>query len=74
MPRVVVTAEVENLEKWKKASEHTVTSFDRWGFRGWSSPPGPGNRIAVSGEGIPTNLDAYMSVYRFTSDCGGDGV
>jgi hypothetical protein len=60
MPRVVVTAEVENLEKWEKGFRTHGDLFRQMGVSLMEFATGPGNRIAVCGD--TNNLDAYMKV------------
>ena len=60
MPRVVVTAEVENLEKWEKSFRTHGDLFRQMGVSLMEFATGPGNRVAVAGE--TTNLDDYMQV------------
>jgi hypothetical protein len=61
MPRVVITAEVENMEKWEKGFRTHGDLFRQMGVSRMEFATGPGNRIAVSGE--TNNLDAYMKIY-----------
>jgi hypothetical protein len=61
MPRVVITAEVENVEKWEKGFRTHGDLFRQMGVSRMEFATGPGNRIAVSGE--TNNLDAYMKIY-----------
>jgi hypothetical protein len=60
MPRVLVIAEVENLERWEKGFRTHGDLFRQMGVSRMEFGTGPGNRIAVAGE--PNNLDAYMKV------------
>jgi hypothetical protein len=62
MPRVVVTAEVENLEKFETGFRTHGDLFRQMGISRMEFATGPGNRIAVSGE--TNNLDAYMKIYN----------
>jgi len=62
MPRVLVTAEVENLEKWEKSFRSHGDLFRQMGVSRMEFATGPGNRIAVSGE--TNDLDAYMKIYN----------
>ena len=62
MPRVVVTAEVENLEKWEQGFRTHGDLFRQMGISRMEFATGPGNRIAVAGE--TNNLDAYMKIYN----------
>ena len=61
MPTVVVTAEVENLEKWEKGFRTHGDLFRQMGLSRMDFATGPGNRIAVAGD--TNNLDAYMKVF-----------
>jgi len=61
MPRVVITAGVERVEKWEKGFRTNGDLFRQMGVSRMEFATGPGNRIAVSGE--TNNLDAYMKVY-----------
>ena len=60
MPRVVVTAEVENLDKFEKGFPTHADLFRQMGISRMEYATGPGNRIAVSGD--TNNLDAYMKI------------
>ena len=62
MPRVVVTAEVENLDKFEKGFPTHADLFRQMGISRMEYATGPGNRIAVSGD--TNNLDAYMKIYN----------
>jgi hypothetical protein len=62
MPRVIVTAEVENVEKWEKGFRTHGDLFRQMGVSRMEFATGPGNRIAVCGE--TNNLDAYMKIYN----------
>ena len=61
MPRIVLTAEVENLEQWEKGFRTHGDLFRQMGVSKMEFGTGPGNRVAVAGE--TTNLDAYMKVF-----------
>ena len=61
MPRVVVTAEVENVDKWEKGFRTHGDLFRQMGVSRMEYATGPGNRIAVSGE--TNDLDTYMKIY-----------
>ena len=61
MPRVVVTAQVEDLEKWEKGFRTHGDLFRQMGVSRMEFATGQGNRIAVSGE--TTDLAAYMKVF-----------
>jgi hypothetical protein len=60
MPRVLVIAEVENLERWEKGFRTHGDLFRQMGVSRMEFGTGPGNQIAVAGE--PNNVDAYMKV------------
>ena len=60
MPRVVVTAEVENLEKWEEGFRTHGDLFRQMGVSRMEFATGAGNRVAIAGE--TTDLDAYMKV------------
>jgi hypothetical protein len=61
MPRVVVTAQVEDLEKWEKGFRTHGDLFRQMGVSRMEFATSEGNRIAVSGE--TSDLDAYMKVF-----------
>jgi len=62
MPRVIVTAEVEDLEKWEKGFRTHGDLFKQMAISNkMEFSTSGGNHIAVSGE--TTNLDAYMKVF-----------
>src|SRR4026208_527890 len=62
MPRVVVTAEVENLEKWEKSFRTHGDLFRQMGVSRMEFATGPGKRVAVCGD--TANLDAYMKIFN----------
>jgi hypothetical protein len=62
MPRVVVTAEVESLDKWERGFRTHGDLFRQMGISRMEFATGPGNRIAVSGD--TNNLDTYMKIYN----------
>ena len=62
MPRVVVIAEVEDLDKWEKGFRTHRDLFRQMAVSKMEFGTTEGNRIAVSGE--TTNLDAYMKVFN----------
>jgi hypothetical protein len=62
MPRVIVTAEVENTEKWEKSFRTHGDLFRQMGVSRMEFATGPGNRVAVCGE--TANLDAYMKIFN----------
>ena len=61
MPRVVVTAEVESLDKWERGFRTHGDLFRQMGISRMEFATGPGNRIAVSGD--TNDLDSYLKVY-----------
>ena len=62
MPRVLVIAEVENLEKWENGFRTHGDLFKQMGVSTMEFGTGEGNRVAVCGE--TTNMDAYMKVFN----------
>jgi hypothetical protein len=62
MPRVIVTAEVENLAKWEKGFQTHGDLFRKMGISRMEYATSGGNQIAVCGE--TTDLDAYMKVFQ----------
>ena len=60
MPRVLVIAEVENLEDWERGFRTHGDLFRQMGVSRMEFGTGPGNRIAVAGD--TNNLDAYMKI------------
>ena len=62
MPRVLITAEVDDLESGRRASELTVTCFGQMGVSSMEFGTSEGNRVAVCGE--TSNLDAYMKIFN----------
>jgi hypothetical protein len=62
MPRMVLTAEVEDLEKWEKGFRTHGDLFREMGVSRMEFATTGGNQIVVSGE--TTNLDAYMKVFN----------
>jgi hypothetical protein len=62
MPRVLITAEVDDLEKWEKGFRTHGDLFRQMGVSTMEFGTSEGNRIAVCGE--TTNLDAYMKVFK----------
>jgi hypothetical protein len=75
MPRVVVTAEVENLEAWEKGFRSHGDLFKQMGVATMEYALGPGSRVTVCGE--TSDLDAYMRVLNSTATAeamAGDGV
>ena len=61
MPRVLITAEVDDLEKWEKGFRTHGDLFKQMGVSSMEFGTKEGNRVAVCGE--TTNLDAYMKVF-----------
>jgi len=62
MPRVVVIAEVEDLDKWEKGFRTHGGLFRQMAVSKMEFGTAEGNRVAVCGE--TTNLDAYMKVFN----------
>ena len=61
MPRVLITAEVENLEAWEKGFRSHGDLFKQMGVSTMEYAAIGGNRIAVCGE--TSDLDAYMKIF-----------
>ena len=61
MPRVLITAEVENLEAWEKGFRSHTDLFKQMAISTMEYATVAGNRIAVCGE--TTDLDAYMKIF-----------
>ena len=57
-PRVVVTAEVEDLAKWEKGFRTHGDLFKQMGVSTMEFGTAEGNRVAVCGE--TSDLEAYM--------------
>ena len=75
MPRILVTAEVDDLQKWEKGFRTHGDLFKQMGVSRMEYATSEGNRVAVCGE--TSNLDAYMKVFnsQVTADAmAGDGV
>jgi hypothetical protein len=75
MPRVLITAEVENLEKWEKGFRTHGDLFREMGVSTMEFGTSEGNRVAVCGD--TTSLDAYMKVFKSQATAeamAGDGV
>jgi len=62
MPRVLVTAEVDDLQKWEKGFRTHADLFRQMAVSRMEYGTTEGNRIAVCGE--TSNLDAYMKVFN----------
>ena len=62
MPKVVVTAQIEDPDKWEKGFRTHGDLFRQMAISKMEFATTEGNRIAVSGE--TTNLDAYMKVFN----------
>jgi hypothetical protein len=62
MPRVIVTAEVEDLQKWEKGFRTHGDLFRKMGISKMEYAMNKGNQIAVSGE--TTDLDAYIKIFE----------
>ena len=61
MPRVLITAQVDDLDKWEKGFRTHGDLFKQMGVSSMEFGTTEGNRVAVCGE--TTNLDAYMKVF-----------
>ena len=61
MPRVLITAEVENLEAWEKGFRSHTDLFKQMAISTMEYATVAGNRVAVCGE--TTDLDAYMKIF-----------
>jgi hypothetical protein len=61
MPRVLITAEVNDLAKWEKGFRTHGELFKQMGVSSMEFGASKGNRVAVCGE--TTNLEAYMKVF-----------
>jgi hypothetical protein len=62
MPRVLITAEVENLETWEKGFRSHTDLFKQMGVSTMEYATVAGNRVAVCGE--TNDLDAYMKIFN----------
>jgi hypothetical protein len=62
MPRVVITAEVENLETWEKGFRSHTDLFKQMAVSRMEYATVAGNRVAVCGE--TSDLDAYMKIFN----------
>jgi hypothetical protein len=62
MPRMVLTAEVEDLEKWEKGFRTHGDLFRQMGVSRMEFATTGSNQIVVSGE--TANLDAYMKIFN----------
>ena len=60
MPRVVITAEVEDLTKWELGFRTHRELFRQMGVLHLEYGTSEGNRVAVAAD--PSDLDAYMNV------------
>jgi hypothetical protein len=75
MPRILVTAEVDDVQKWEKGFRTHGDLFRQMGVSRMEYGTTEGNRVAVCGE--TASLDAYMKVFnsQATADAmAGDGV
>jgi hypothetical protein len=66
MPRVIVAAEVNNLEAWEKSFRTHGDLFKQMGVATMEYATGQGNRVAVCGE--TNDLDAYVKVLKLAGD------
>jgi hypothetical protein len=62
MPRVVITAEVENLDAWEKGFRSHGDLFKQMAVSTMEYATVAGNRVAVCGE--TQDLDAYMRIFN----------
>ena len=62
MPRVLITAEVDDLGKWEKGFRTHGDLFGQMGVSSMEFGTSEGNRVAVCGE--TSNLDAYMKIFN----------
>jgi len=62
MPRVLITAEVDDLEKWEKGFRTHGALFGQMAVSRMEFGTAEGNRVAVCGE--TADLDAYMKVFN----------
>lgn len=62
MPRVIITAEVENLDAWEKGFRSHVDLFRQMGVETMEYATAAGNRVAVCGD--TTDLDAYLRIFN----------
>ena len=62
MPRVVITAEVDNLVTWEKGFRTHGDLFKQMGVSTMEYATVAGNRIAVCGE--TADLAAYMKIFN----------
>jgi hypothetical protein len=61
MPRILITAEVNDLDVWEKGFRTHGDLFRQMGVSTMEYATVAGNRVAVCGE--TTDLDAYMKVF-----------
>ena len=62
MPRVLVTAEVEDLAKWEQGFRTHGALFKRMGVSTMEFGTAEGNHVAVCGE--TSDLEAYMKIFN----------
>ena len=62
MPRVLVTAEVEDIDKWEKGFRTHADLFRRMAITTMEFATSEGNQIAVCGD--TSDLDQYMKVFK----------
>jgi hypothetical protein len=62
MPRILITAEVNNLDTWEKGFRTHGDLFKQMGVSTMEYATVAGNRVAVCGE--TADLDAYMKVFN----------
>ena len=62
MPKIVITAEVDDLEQWQRGFRTHGDLFRQMAVSSMEFGTSDGNRIVVCGE--TTDLDAYMKVFN----------
>ena len=62
MPRVLVTAEVEDLARWEKGFRTHGDLFKQMGVSTMEFGTAEGNRVAVCGE--TSDLEAFMKIFN----------
>jgi len=75
MPRILITAEVNDLATWEKGFRTHGDLFKQMGVSTMEYATVAGSRVAVCGE--TTDLDAYMKIFNSPATAeamAGDGV
>jgi hypothetical protein len=75
MPKVVITAEVDDLAQWEKGFRTHGDLFRQMAVSSMEFGTAEGNQIVVCGD--TTNLDAYLKVFNSPATAAamaGDGV